>query len=175
MPLSAFRHKQLNGFTLIELLVVISIIAILVATATVSWTNAQVKGRDSKRKTDLKSIQESLELYYLANGKYPPYNVGICTGIYIDCVGYCAFVTSGSYPYMKDQLVPTFLSKMPEDPTWKGEQLWNYIYVKTASGKYELYGKLENAKDPDYIAGGITIPGWCSGGVSAYTYRVISP
>src|SRR3990167_6962536 len=63
--------KVKQGFTLIELLVVISIIAILVAAATASWTNAQQKSRDGKRKSDLKSIQQSLELYLQDNGTYP--------------------------------------------------------------------------------------------------------
>src|SRR3989344_1659457 len=61
-----------NGFSLIELLVVIAIIGILLAAATISWTNAQQKGRDGKRKADLKSIQQALELYFAQNGYYPP-------------------------------------------------------------------------------------------------------
>lgn len=64
------------AFTLIELLVVITIIGILLSVATVSWTNAQEKSRDSKRKSGLKSVQQALELYFQDNGTYPPSNGG---------------------------------------------------------------------------------------------------
>lgn len=57
--------KLLNkGFTLIELLVVISIIAILITIGLSSYSTAQKKVRDSKRKSDIKEVQNSLEQYY---------------------------------------------------------------------------------------------------------------
>lgn len=61
------------GFTLLELLVVIGIIAILVALGAVSFSSAQKKARDTRRKADLKSMQEALESYYsVCNYTYPP-------------------------------------------------------------------------------------------------------
>src|SRR3989344_9590535 len=59
-----------KGFTLIELLVVITIIALLIGAATVSYTKVQQKGRDTKRKSDLKAIQQALEIYYQTYGTY---------------------------------------------------------------------------------------------------------
>lgn len=56
--------KSKRGFTLLELLVVIAIIAVLISMATVSYSSAQRKSRDSRRKSDLKSIQAALEQYY---------------------------------------------------------------------------------------------------------------
>lgn len=52
-----------KAFTLLELLVVIGIIAVLVSFGAVSYSSAQKKARDSKRLSDLKSIQNSLEQY----------------------------------------------------------------------------------------------------------------
>ncbi len=52
------------GFTLLELLVVVSIIAILITVGLSSFSTAQRKGRDSKRKSDIKEVQNSLEQYY---------------------------------------------------------------------------------------------------------------
>ncbi len=61
-----------KGFTLLELLVVISIIAILISVGMTSFATAQKKGRDAKRKGDIKSVQNALEQYYSVCGyQYP--------------------------------------------------------------------------------------------------------
>ena len=63
--------NQKKGFTLLELLIVISIIGVLVALGTVSYSTAQKKSRDSRRKMDMKNIQTAMESYYAQNGSYP--------------------------------------------------------------------------------------------------------
>ncbi|MCR4324084.1 MAG: prepilin-type N-terminal cleavage/methylation domain-containing protein, partial [Candidatus Curtissbacteria bacterium] len=60
-----------KGFTLIELLIVMSIIGVMVAAGSSSWMNAQQKGRDGKRKSDAKAVQQALETYLSTNGRYP--------------------------------------------------------------------------------------------------------
>jgi prepilin-type N-terminal cleavage/methylation domain-containing protein len=61
-----------RGFTLIELLVVIAIIGILSSIVLASLNSARQKGRDARRVSDIKQLQLALELYYDANGHYPP-------------------------------------------------------------------------------------------------------
>ncbi len=56
-----------TGFTLLELLVVISIIGILIAMGTVAFSTAQKRGRDSKRRGDVKAMQAAFEQYYAQN------------------------------------------------------------------------------------------------------------
>ena len=63
--------KKNNGFTLIELLISISIIAILSVILSISFSNAQKQGRDQRRISDMKAIQNAAEQYYLLNGGYP--------------------------------------------------------------------------------------------------------
>jgi prepilin-type N-terminal cleavage/methylation domain-containing protein len=60
-----FRNQK--GFTLLELLVVISIIGLLIAMIAVSFGTAQKKGRDAKRRADIKAMQNAFEQYYAAN------------------------------------------------------------------------------------------------------------
>ncbi len=64
-----------SGFTLFELLVSISIIGILIALGTVSFTTAQQSGRDSRRRSDVTGIRNALEQYYAKNSSYPT----VCT------------------------------------------------------------------------------------------------
>lgn len=61
-----------KAFTLLEMLVVIGIIAVLIGMGAVSYSTAQKKARDAKRKSDLKIIQNALEQYYsICNYQYP--------------------------------------------------------------------------------------------------------
>ncbi len=59
-----------SGFSLIELMVVISIIAILMALGSVSFTTAQKKARDAARRTDMKAMQDAFEQFFSVNGTY---------------------------------------------------------------------------------------------------------
>ncbi len=76
------KRQQIKAFTLLELLVVISIIAILISMGIVSFSTAQQKARDAKRKSDLKEIQVALEQYYSVCGsQYPALESGFYTAI----------------------------------------------------------------------------------------------
>lgn len=64
-------HK--SGFTLIELLIVITLIGILAVLTVASFTTAQKKARDARRKADLDAIKKALELFRSdsPSGRYP--------------------------------------------------------------------------------------------------------
>ena len=106
----AFVRRSQRGFTLIELLVVISIMAILMAMAAVSFTTAQQKGRDAKRRADMTSIQKGFEQYFATNSSY-------------DAVSGCTTM-GGSTTY--------FPSGLPRDPRNTSPYTYSYSCSATA-------------------------------------------
>ncbi len=79
------KPKQL-GFTLLELLVVIGIIAVLVGIGSVSFSTAQMKARNAKRKADLQTLHKALEQYYSICGYKYPEPLSDANGKYYDTI-----------------------------------------------------------------------------------------
>lgn len=60
-----------KGFTLIEILVVVAIIAILSSVVLIGLGPTRRAGRDARRISDLRQVQNGLELYFNHCGAYP--------------------------------------------------------------------------------------------------------
>lgn len=119
-----FNNKIIkqNGFTLVELLISISIIAILSVVLVVSFSNAQKNGRDQRRITDLKAIQNAAEQYYMLKGSYP---------------------TSKNTPWTANSQV--VLQSYPVGP--KGTNVGDtYAYVSVNGNYYACSNKMETGK-----------------------------
>ncbi len=105
------QRKQSRGFTLIELLVVIAIIGILSTIVLASLNGARAKARDAKRKGDMLSIRNALNMYYSDKGSYPlPFPGGSWGGA---STGSCG---SGNSTKYIAGLVPTYIKSLPIDP-----------------------------------------------------------
>ncbi|MEK7599669.1 MAG: prepilin-type N-terminal cleavage/methylation domain-containing protein [Patescibacteria group bacterium] len=63
--------KRNQGFTIVELLIVIVVIGILALLVITTYSGIQAKARNSKRQTDVQSIQTQLEAFFSQNGYYP--------------------------------------------------------------------------------------------------------
>jgi type II secretion system protein G len=125
---ATFKIRRLHrGFTLIELLIVIAIIGILSTVLMVNFIGIRERARDARRKSDLRQIQQALELYKADVGDYPGT---------ISCGGQ---IINGSTVYM---------TKVPADPS-----TGCYGYEKPGEGNppapYTLYACLENTSDSD--------------------------
>lgn len=63
--------KRQSGFTIVELLIVIVVIGILAALVITTYGGIQSKARNSKRQTDIQSLQTQIEAFYSQSGYYP--------------------------------------------------------------------------------------------------------
>lgn len=96
--------KKQKGFSLLELLVVISIMGILIALGTVAFITVQKKGRDSRRRADVKAMQDAFEQYRAEN------------------TGYEACSTMAAYSDGSGAIMP---GGLPADPKNSGSYVYN--------------------------------------------------
>jgi general secretion pathway protein G len=114
------------GFTLIEILIVISIIGVLSALTLVGMSGFRASGRDAKRVSDIRQVQNGLELYYAKNGVYPD------------------SVANNALP----DLSSAGVKNLPTDPLNTGSYVYKYFKCGAgdASGySYVLSTKLESS------------------------------
>lgn len=141
-----------NGFTLIELLITISIIAILSAIGLVIYSTVMSQGRDSKRQSDLRSLQSSLEQYYADQGFYPTQN-GLDILVLNQSPPLPAFTNCTGSP-TPCTVSKTYQNNPPQDPTETDRYRYeatpptpcNNSTTKCTS--YCLYASLENPPSP---------------------------
>ncbi len=165
---NVYTERSRSGFTLIELLITISIIAVLAAIGFVSYTTVLKSGRDSKRQSDLRSIQSALEQYHNDQGFYPT-DPGMNI---LNADPPVAFTSSTGNP-SPPATVKIYLNSPPKDPL--GSPRYCYLpSPRTACDNsptdrctgYSLYAKLEN---------GPTSPTYTCGGATTYNFRVTPP
>lgn len=122
------KYMRLKGFTLVELLVVMAILSVLVSLIAGGFRSSQARGRDAQRKSDLKQIANSLELYYSDYNKYP------------DTIPWGAEFTDGRTIYFK---------VVPRDPTTPASDYLYRVPDMPTNQEFQLYAYLENTEDKD--------------------------
>ena len=144
-----------KGFTLIELLVVIAIIGILATFIVASFSSAQQRARDARRKSDLDAVKKALELAK-----------NDCTGArwYPVVIGASGDVRYTNLAAVLQNATNNYIKSAPIDPTRTGAPGYQYTTGGTpstgpvcfdASGarnlpgmpRYLLRAQLENTND----------------------------
>ncbi|OHB22728.1 MAG: hypothetical protein A2939_03905 [Parcubacteria group bacterium RIFCSPLOWO2_01_FULL_48_18] len=122
-----------KGFTLIELLIVISIIGLLSSVVLVGLGSFRSRGRDARRVTDIRAVQNMLELYFTSQNTYP--------------TGVSGWTGAGS---LTEALTGASIgvSSVPNDPLIPGAGV-DYQYGVAANGlNYTLGATLEDGANP---------------------------
>jgi prepilin-type N-terminal cleavage/methylation domain-containing protein len=101
LKLKVLQFNNRKGFSLVEVLVVITVLAIIFIIIMLGFdpTRNLKKARDAQRKHDLEQLRNALDTYYNDN----------------NC-----------YPENLDQLVPTYIKRVPIDPLCESH---GYCYV----------------------------------------------
>lgn len=127
-----------RGFTLIELLVVMVILSILVVLSTGTYIQSTKRGRDNRRKSDVRNIQTALETYNNDKGSYPTGSGGMIMGCGENGMQVCTW----GEEFKNTTTGTLYMTRLPADP------LSSRMYYYGSTGvSYNLYAKLENTKD----------------------------
>ena len=165
-----------RGFTLIELLVVIAIIGVLAAVVLASLGTARQNAADAQRVSDLNQLRSAVEMYHLANGRYP--NPG--GGWRSTCSSWGGYAPGNVIP----GLVPKYIPEMPEDPQRNGTtnqncylynsngrdyKILNYNLINTGTGVEKFYSLMDPRRNY-----GLNRPSGCSNTEATRTLAVYS-
>jgi len=145
--------EQKSGFTLIEIIVAMAILAVVASSLLGNFFSSQKKGRDAKRKSDLKQIQNALEAY--ANDHQGLYPIG-------DASGRIGGFSWGAEFHNPSHIETVYMKALPQD----SKSTQKYWYVSTDGVSYKIYACLENsddAKAQTYDPNGTTGDNECGG------------
>ncbi len=130
-----FHIKFKFGFTMVELIIVIALLGILSVAGLASYTASQRNARDGKRKVDLETFRQALEMYRSDNSTtanpYPNGNGRTGTG--------------GSGTSLNALTTPTVYlntNNFPQDP--RSAQGYDYYYQRLTANTYVVCARLEN-------------------------------
>ncbi len=165
-----FSTRFRRGFTLVELLIVVAIIGILATIIIISYTNAQARARDNKRKSDIQALSSAIEMYYTDKKIYPWYYESRSAGAFyrvrsvndeLSQARWTDGFSESTAPKGAEGLLSGYISiPLPQDPrepkagfrdspctsgctTWMApDDYYTYTYLSTKSS-YLLAARLE--------------------------------
>lgn len=115
--------KNARGFTLLEVMVVLAIIGSIMALVGANISGSAGKANIQNTKTQIRLIEDALEMYKLDNFQYPTTEQGLEALI---------SKPSGS-PEPKNYRSGGYMKKLPVD-AWSNE----FVYFREKANKYEI-------------------------------------
>ncbi|MCP3917330.1 MAG: prepilin-type N-terminal cleavage/methylation domain-containing protein [bacterium] len=123
------------GFSLIELVVVILILTILAGVIVPRLSDRQAAARDARRLSDLRTVRDAIEQYYLDKSAWP--------AAASDASGWD---TTHVGNFIHDLVEEGYMREVPRDPV--NDATHNYQYAVFAKGTYGCAGST-----PFYVLG----------------------
>jgi prepilin-type N-terminal cleavage/methylation domain-containing protein len=148
-----FRFED-YGFTLVELLIAVSLMVTLSTIGFALYGKSQNLARDTRRKQDLKSLANALQVYHQYNNVYPATTDDSGSGTWSN------FLNSN------------YINVMPVDPVNNGAHIYKYI---GAANTYDICALLENNQEK--VGGNVILGGAapCGGTSSDIFYNISGP
>lgn len=134
--------KYRKAFTLIELLIVISLLGILTLIGVTTFRSSTIKGRDSRRKQDVKNVALSLEAYYNDTARYPSSDA---SGRIVAC-GPTDTTACNWGSQWRNSKGTVYMVQLPKELSGN----LRYYYVRSGNS-FKLYTYLENPQDSSII------------------------
>ena len=150
-----------KGFTLVELLVVMAILGVLVTLVSGNFRLSQIRGKDAQRKSDLKQIATSLELFYGDYGYYPEAEDGYIMACFFEEGVGGSRCDWGQEDDFKDVFPGTvsprtvYLKNVPSDPSSDYEYFYRTL---DNAQKFQIFARLENPEDQNCLGGDCNAP-----------------
>lgn len=136
-------------------MVVISIIGILTSLVMSNMNSARERARDTQRKSDLRSIQTALRLYYNDAGRYPCSTAEAVKRIKgCDIQAVCANVAACNWGSQWMAGTTVYMNILPNGPL--PDEKYQYTYIDDDS--YTLDACLENKSDTKCVTDAILCP-----------------
>ncbi len=147
--------KSYGGFTLIELLIVIAILGVLATIGITSLTASLTRGRDIRRKEDLRQMKAALRLYYGDYTKYPADAGGTAiNGCGAGGTSGCPCSTNAAFAAGGSGCSTLYQKQFSQE---LGTRL--FYYQLSSGDDFLLKANLENTSDPDLARSQARCPG----------------
>lgn len=114
-----------KGFTLIEIMIVVVIIGLLAALVAPRLLGRVEEARITTARTQIKQIEQALQMYRIDNGVYPTTEQGLQALIEPPSIE----------PIPRNYHPQGYMEKIPKDP-------WGNDYVYLSPGNTDIYGRL---------------------------------
>ncbi|MFA7254435.1 MAG: type II secretion system protein [Patescibacteria group bacterium] len=107
-----------KGFTLLELMIVMAVIAVLVLLTAVGYGYVEKNARNTKRRTDIETLEKALKAYFADHGSIPANPMADLYPAGNDQIMAC--VVGSTVPNTNKvclgELLPDYITEFPHDP-----------------------------------------------------------